>query len=335
MNDRALYFPYIRVPENEWFVRSLLYWDEVGAIVPYEYVHKPEVLGPYMVRLLHAGLVKQVIPGQYTYRAPEFTRAFLAFVDASKRSARPRSRSPAAISWARIHMEKLADVGDGLVARSLARRVEYPWYEVESRTASSFMAYLASVIGQTDDPGYIPITDSAETLTAFARPAAPEPIADKLNDLRAAILEQTLPAPSEQIDPDELVDFKANYGHLLKRFRARVEAVTASAAAITDSESRRVNLQAQTADMQSEIEEIRRRMSERRWPRITFGTVCSLVASALPGYQTVVERDLSSALLTGVGLLAAVYSAVASVPRPREVLRGPLAYAALARERFA
>jgi hypothetical protein len=28
--DKVLYFPHIRVPDNEWFTPALLYWDEVG-----------------------------------------------------------------------------------------------------------------------------------------------------------------------------------------------------------------------------------------------------------------------------------------------------------------
>lgn len=38
MTTAALYYPYIKVPESDWFTRVLLYWDVVGAIVPYEYV---------------------------------------------------------------------------------------------------------------------------------------------------------------------------------------------------------------------------------------------------------------------------------------------------------
>jgi hypothetical protein len=36
MADAVIYFPYIRVPDNEWFTRVLLYWDQLGTIVPEE-----------------------------------------------------------------------------------------------------------------------------------------------------------------------------------------------------------------------------------------------------------------------------------------------------------
>ena len=33
MKACAIYYPYIKVPNSAWFTRTLLYWDEVGAIV--------------------------------------------------------------------------------------------------------------------------------------------------------------------------------------------------------------------------------------------------------------------------------------------------------------
>lgn len=72
MAENVLYFPYIRVPDNDWFQRVLLYWDSVGSIVPYEYINNPDRLGSHMQSLLIEGLVKQIIPGQYTYKLIRF-----------------------------------------------------------------------------------------------------------------------------------------------------------------------------------------------------------------------------------------------------------------------
>ncbi|HHT9131146.1 MAG TPA: hypothetical protein ACFYED_01530 [Candidatus Tripitaka californicus] len=84
MADKVLYFPYIRVPENEWFTRVLLYWDEIGSIVPSEYIYRPEALGNYMIELLQSGLVRQVFPGDYTHKIPKFEEAFLELIDKDK-----------------------------------------------------------------------------------------------------------------------------------------------------------------------------------------------------------------------------------------------------------
>jgi hypothetical protein len=64
MNSRVLYFPLINVPQNAWFARVLLYWDEVGAIVPNEVMRRQGVT-PYMKELIHEGLVSPTDPAQY------------------------------------------------------------------------------------------------------------------------------------------------------------------------------------------------------------------------------------------------------------------------------
>jgi hypothetical protein len=45
MESRALYFPYIRVPEAGWFTRTLLYWDGVRTIVPQSLAASDSVIG--------------------------------------------------------------------------------------------------------------------------------------------------------------------------------------------------------------------------------------------------------------------------------------------------
>lgn len=154
--SRALYYPYIKVPKGPWFTRLLLYWDKVGAIVPYEYIEDPDKLGPYMVGLVRERLVEQIIPGQYLGRIKNFKRAFLQYIDTKDFKAKYRS------SWPQVHMEKLQRVGDELCNRGLARKVgrEYsPWYRVEPRTAAMFMAYLAAVLGQITEEEFFPISE--------------------------------------------------------------------------------------------------------------------------------------------------------------------------------
>lgn len=39
--DKLLYFPYISIPNTEWTIHSLLYWDEVASIIPFEFMQDP------------------------------------------------------------------------------------------------------------------------------------------------------------------------------------------------------------------------------------------------------------------------------------------------------
>jgi hypothetical protein len=59
------YYPYIKVPRGAGFTRVLLYWDEVGAVVPYEYIQDPSRLGDHMVGLLREQPMAQIAPGAH------------------------------------------------------------------------------------------------------------------------------------------------------------------------------------------------------------------------------------------------------------------------------
>lgn len=159
MKSRVLYFPYIRVPESIWLTQMLLYWDQVSSIVPYEFVHKPESLGPYMLSLVRAGLVFQVIPGAHIYEIPRFFDAFSGYIDGLGREIAHRKERFARGSTFRIHIEKLGDIGDLLVRERLAVPEQYPWYEVERETADDFMSYLAASLGQVQSIDSAPVTD--------------------------------------------------------------------------------------------------------------------------------------------------------------------------------
>src|SRR4051794_1325037 len=56
----ALYFPLISPPASAWLTRALLYWDQVGTIVPQSWVESPELLGAHTLELVQRGLLLQV-----------------------------------------------------------------------------------------------------------------------------------------------------------------------------------------------------------------------------------------------------------------------------------
>jgi hypothetical protein len=55
MKDKILYFPHINLPNTDWTVRTLLYYDQVGTIVPNDHFYNPEKYGnsslPYMITI--------------------------------------------------------------------------------------------------------------------------------------------------------------------------------------------------------------------------------------------------------------------------------------------
>jgi hypothetical protein len=336
MADKVLYFPYIRVPENEWFTRVLLFWEEVGSIVPSEYIYRPESLGTYMRELVQAQLVRQVLPGDHIYRIPKFKEAFFELIDQNQAIGKRRVVSLVRNETFRIHVEKFGDeLAYQLRERGLARPGEYPWYEVEKITADLFMAYLASVLGKLEDLQMCPITDRAESLSVFSK--SPQKTLEStalIEQLRIGVIESILPAPAGGVSVRELADFKARYIKLLPPLRRCIESSLLEISLISDIETRNGRVRLLKEDLEEEIAELRARMDERKWPRIVFGTLCGLLAAAIPGAEAIATGNVISALKALPGLATAIYSAFSGAANQSEILRSPLAYAALAQKRL-
>lgn len=46
--DNLLYYPSINLPDTDWTIRTLLYYDNIGSIVPEQYFHEPDLYEPFM-----------------------------------------------------------------------------------------------------------------------------------------------------------------------------------------------------------------------------------------------------------------------------------------------
>lgn len=336
MPDKILYFPHIRVPNNEWFTRVLLYWDEVGSIIPDEFLRRPEELGTHMSDLLSGGLVRPVVPRDHIWEVPRFSEAFIDFVDSNAVIASRREVSLESQPTFRVHMEKLGSIADGLIDRGLARPARYPWFEVEEFTAREFMAYLAGVLGRLEELGFEPTTDEVDHLATFSGELPTQAAWMALKErVRADVLENILPAPVGGTSVNELSKFKSRHAGLLRQFRRRIEQAVVDVGAIGDSNLRAEKLDAARGQLTDEIEEISALMSEARWPRIVFGTLCSLATATFSVGAAVATQQEVLAAGALPGLINAVYTAFSGSDRQSRISQSPLAYAALAQRQFA
>ena len=336
MSAKVVYYPYIQVPDSPWLSRVLLYWDELGAIVPSDYIQTPEKLGRHMIGLVREGLVTQLVPGMFLWEVPRFTESFLEFIDARAGAAAVNSQwavDAPPNSGTPIHAEKLQDLVEGLCSRGLARRAPHDkystWVEMESNTASDFMAYLAAVLGQLGDEqtSFAPITD----LTTHSERFGGKRGDARRASLRAVLLRDVLPAPAEALEPAAIRDFKEANADELRRFRRTIEDEVSALAMIDDAQQRRERLSDVTRRLREESRELRSEMEETKaWPRLTLTSFLGLVAAGAPCLDSPEELLASPPRLFGAaaGLSAAVLAALGS--RHAERRARPLAYAALA-----
>ena len=339
MTDRVLYFPYINIPKTSWTIRALLYWDQLGSIVPHEYLDRPEKFDAQMLELVRTGLVKQIVPGMHLHKVNRFGAEFMNMVLNAPDVEDRRLAFLHGRRVVRIHMEKLHNVADMLVAEGLARPSTRArsWYSVETTTSRLFMAYLASVLGHLDEVNMMPITDRPASFGAYAGEARRLEVPDNLqNQIRVTLLREILPAPMAPISTAELIKFKERHGVLLQRFRASIEQRVADLAAVTNAEIRAERIRQVVDNAQERIEEIQARMEERGWKNVVCGTLCSLMCA---GCGAVDAFGPDARPIAGVGALAGLINAIYGVFQERAdrkaIARSPLAYAAVFRAQVA
>lgn len=334
--NKVLYFPFIKVPQSEWFNRVLLYWDQVGSIVPFEFYSKTENLGKHMTKLIDADLVNQIPPSAYIYNINNFESSFISLID-NDIVIKAFVESPHTIqAFSKIHIEKMGDIADELVNRNLAKRTEeYSWYDVEEYTAKIFMTYLASVLGSLPKINMIPISDSIASFSHFTNITTPV-FKDELviNELRLPLLSELLPAPSSIPEVNQLVKFKEKYSTQLISFRTQIEKFLKLAVEIKDEDSLVLHINNFTKDVKGEINEIEAKMKEYSWDNIILGNLCGIASAALPGAVSAYTGDIATAATAIPGLLNAIYNVVKSYPNRTELLNRPFAYSALVKSKL-
>jgi len=332
MTNKVLYFPYIRVPENAWFTQVLLYWDQVGSIIPSEFVAHSNKLGNYMKELIQAELVKPVHPGDYIHEIPNFEEAFLNLIENNPTIEKRKGNALENGETFRIHIEKFSPLIFDLCDMGLAKHAGYPWYEVESLTADLYMTYLASVLGKSINLQMEPITDRVNSLTVYSKlPGNISSTANHLSSLRMGVLESILPVPAEGITVEELANFKKRHFDLLTRFRRYVESSLIDIALISDVNLKDEKIRIFKEELEDQLNTIQALMHERKWPKIILGTV----AAAMPLAGTLITGFLPLALLDLPPLAVAIRSAFGEAKKGnKEILESPLAYVAMTQEKF-
>jgi len=282
MSNKILYFPYIRLPRSPWLAQMLLYWDQVGSIVPYEYLHEPARLGSYMQELLQQELVTQVVPGPFIHRLPRFEIEFERYLRGPGIELDRRRAHFNRGNAVRIHMEKMGNLPQLLVDLQLARRTNGPWVRVELETSNDFMAYLAATLGRESEIDSTPMTDRLDDLQHLLQAGVPEQDREQqLQLVRLQILDQILPMPDHTVSASDIRNFKDRYGTHLPDFRRRVERELIAIAGLPDDDLRQRQTRLFLEEAHDRIRVIQEHMGRAGW-RAVLGKVCT-IAAATPG----------------------------------------------------
>ncbi len=331
-----LYYPYINLPDTEWTIRTLLYYDNVSAIVPTQYFHEPERYEPFMREAVQNELITPVNPMNVLDNPWEVSRMFDEYLNQNK-SILKRRRLPIqrnGISHIHegkysfrengihMHADKLNDgVFYNLIQMGLAEQIDDYWYGVEPKTAYELMTFLTSVVACKID--YQPVTDRITGKCFSTIYAQNKDIELRTRQYkRDLILKEMIPYP-KQIDLTHLRRFKDRHHDLLTAFSNKVEQIALNPTITPESPLFTMVLD----EMKAAKEELSARMNESHLGDIVFGTICGTIAAGL-GF-------LASPVLGAIpGLLNAIYSAC-RIERPESTIdQTGLKYLALVDKRL-
>ncbi|MCH4551985.1 kinase [Aestuariibaculum lutulentum] len=327
--SNLLYFPYINLPRTDWTLRTLLYYDNIGSIVPQEYFYEPERnYDQFMLELVREGLVTPINPMDVLDNPWTSTRPFIELIQENRKKLEKAQNRFIAGNRGNIHSDKFskanihADKFDQeifyqLEQLGLAESSGGRWYSVEKRTANNLMNFLATLVSAKTDR--LPTTD-------YVKPFHYRNSFKKIQEKRETILRNLIPFPQD-IDLTRLMRFKEKHSDLLQAFRTQVELIALDSNIIEGTPLFYQRL----AELTQRKDELSTKMNESQFNSILFGTVCGLIGA----YQGIAAASTTGAIFGALpGFANAVYSAL-QIERAENVFdQSGLKYLALADKRL-
>lgn len=297
MKNNLLYFPYIDIPQNNWTIKSLLYWDSVGIIVPPYFKENPNQFNESTISLLKTDLIKQVFPYDYISGNKKFDKGFIKLLSSKNFELEKKQKNFKKGKVSRIHIQKFGEeLMEVLVEHEIATRFDWSWYHVESKTANLVMSYLAFYIGKKGD--FLPSTDNIKSLDISLNQKGD---IFKTTKIRENLLEDLIPYP---VNPDltKLRKFKDKHHEELKSFRILLEQTAFEISNYKSSKKQKIIQDLKLAEIQDKKEKILSDLNQSKAGQIAFGTIFGITGSVIGFAQ-------GNSLLGAFSLANGIYSA--------------------------
>ncbi len=215
MNRTILYYPSIDILNSTWIKHALLYWDQIGSIVPNaSYYREEQPLDPDMAFLLEEGVYRPISPERLKNKR-QAVRKFNDELKSIMGSKSFKDSLGSKNSWNfnfEIHYDKVTnDILPYLRHHGLAKATkDSSWLAVEERTARTLMSILAKHIALNDDQFTTVGTDNIldENFTFGKSKSKHEVSGVPCLDIRFF---DCLPLPKSSVPYSDILEFKQRY----------------------------------------------------------------------------------------------------------------------------
>lgn len=345
---KALYFPYVNIPNDNWLTQSLLYWDELSCIAPSIYFDNPDLYELHIQEYIREQLIIPLSPQYFINEIYGFEDNFIDYIDTDKSVLKIRKDivQGKPIRFTRIHFEKLGPICYELIRRHLAKEGKEGWLLVESNIALKFMTYLSLLIGSIKD--YDPITRENISIYNFStlkcdfkymedyneltnlnefRPRVRElRLKNSMTNTRDKILTNLLPSPKNNIPAVDILKFKDKNKDSLDSFRNYIEKFLIEHESTDDSLKERM-FDDFIYNSNKMKEEIINDMQKFGWHNVDFFDFALLgldIFSTFNAYQDFNVKNMGIALTSfGITVLKGLKS---NRDRIKDISNKPMAY---------
>ena len=215
-----LYYPDINLPNNEWLLKALLYWDKISSIVPNSYHNC--ATSPEMLYLMESGIYQPISPVDAILSADistytQFTEEVINAIDHYLRDPNHR-KIPTKLKL--FHRDKLNfRVQRYIEKERLVLHNDGPWLYVDEKIVIIYMSILVKYLIEISEKPMVLGTDQREYF------CTPYQIGNshKKQVCLSMCLEDILPVPQAGVGIEKIIKFKNKRQLELLQFRAKLD----------------------------------------------------------------------------------------------------------------
>jgi len=279
MSRTLLYYPTFEIPSEQWIKDGLLYWDEIGSIIPNRFQN---ILNTGILHYLSSeDLYRCFDPQQLLLRDDvneQFARELESRLDTPE-FAEEIAKSTSAYYW-KIAFEKMGyDSWKKLSDRGLTpdEYNENSWIRVKKPAATIYMGLLARYLASADIEHVQPSTDHVEYEDIIYRCGQHQ---ESLLGM-SLTLKNHLPRVAPETELSEVVAFKRQRRDELLHFRKFVDETQKRLSNCESEEEAKLEITQFKEQLELGVRTIRDLMEERRI-RSVVGTLRAIFTAKSP-----------------------------------------------------
>lgn len=334
MANTALYYPYINPPADAWTTRSILYWDRIDSIIPWNVE-----LADSTKTLIDEGLLTPVDWMNVAEVGHQIADEFVRFIH------KTASKGPLANDWqsrfqpSLIHTMKMPHrISEALNQTGLGIEQSYDWWAVRPDIASAYMSTLAWCIAAKNRSGCDLLTDRSPALDSFRLKCSEVNPRGRLalgkgREVLETVLKGLFLVPKEWLPPREVRLFKEQFGNELQAFRNHINRAVLDLMRESGSADFDERLVATRNDFVTQTAALERRLAPSKLELVRKTILPSVVgvSAFLLTADYRVATALPFVLAGGEAILASVMQ---GPDRQETIATHPMAYAALFNDRM-